>query len=163
MSDIDRSRTERPVQPAGAAGDGMDPYPTYHDRPASHGTAGATGAKPTDVGLPRSRRTYALPILIGLLVFAAVIIIRIVWGGMNMAATDISEPGDPASPVAAPAAAGATPAAGIDVPESDLGANRDAQAQPATGPGEIEATPGPADVPGGATTSPVEPGTLPAQ
>src|SRR5688500_7600259 len=99
--------TTRPVQPAGVEGEGMDPYPTYHD--GSTTPRPTTDNKPTDVGLPRSRRTYALPILIGLAVFALVIVIRIVWGSMNMAETtdEAMTPGDPASPPAASAPAGA--------------------------------------------------------
>ena len=41
----------------GVEGDGMDTYPTYRDGPVRPHRATAT--KPTDVALPRSRRTYA--------------------------------------------------------------------------------------------------------
>lgn len=139
--------TETPTRPAGVEGDGMDPYPTYHDDPASRGQT--TGRKPTDVNLPRSQRTYALPILIGLIVFALVIIVRIFWGSMNMAVMteDAMTPGDPASPPVAGAPA-ASDAAGTPAP---LG---EEQPQTTTGPGEVEPTPGAADVPGGEATTP---------
>jgi hypothetical protein len=140
--------TDTNTRPAGVEGDGMDPYPTYHDRPGSRGKA--TGSKPTDVNLPRSRRTYALPILIGLIVFALVIIVRIFWGSMNMAVTtdDAMTPGDAASPPAAeaPTASGAAPAAPVPLDEE--------QPQTNAGPGEVEPTPGAVDVPGGDTTTP---------
>lgn len=140
--------TDTTTRPAGVEGDGMDQYPTYHDGPGSRGQA--TGSKPTDVNLPRSRRTYALPILIGLIVFALVIIVRIFWGSMNMAVVtdDAMTPGDPASPpvAGAPATSGADPAASAPLGEE--------QPQATTGPGEVGPTPGAVDVPGGDATTP---------
>jgi len=164
MASSDQRPTEPSARPTGAEGDGMDRYPTYRDGPAMpHGGSGSAGAKPTDVALPRSRRTYALPLLIGLGLFAAVIIIRIVWGGMNVASTsdEALSPGDPATPPpAASAPASATPQAAA--PATEIGgaedtADQGAPAETQTSPGEIEATPGAVDVPGGATTTPVEP------
>ena len=161
--------TDKPVRPAGAEGDGMDTYPTYRDGPASPHTT--TSTKPTDVGLPRSKRTFATPILIALAVFALVIIIRIVWGSMNVATTadEALSPGAPASPAieGAPAAAGAAP--GTDAPaaaspEGPGPLNPDVDSQATTGPGEVEATPGGIDVPGGEqTTSPAGEAPAPAQ
>lgn len=145
----------------------MDRYPTYKDGPAMPGSGSSatvgSGVKPTDVNLPRSRRTYALPLLIGLAVFAAVIIIRIVWGGINVASTsdEALTPGDAAAPPAtASAPASATPRAADPVTEIGASGNSAGEAAPAetrTSSGEVEATPGAVDVPGGATTTPVEP------
>jgi hypothetical protein len=143
--------TNEPARPAGAEGDGMDRYPTYRDGPET--THRVTATKPTDVGLPRSRRTFALPLLIGLAVFALVIVIRIVWGSMNMAGTadDALSPGQPANaPINAPTAG----AAGAPAPEAAGTLDRDVEAETTTGAGEVEATPGGADVPGGAQTEP---------
>ena len=61
---------------------GMDPYPTYRDGPVRR------------IGRPRRSRPMSacrarggptrFPILIGLAVFALIIVIRIVWGGINI-------------------------------------------------------------------------------
>lgn len=147
--------TDTPARPAGSEGDGMDRYPTYRDGPETPHRV--TETKPTDVGLPRSRRTFATPILIGLAVFALVIVIRIVWGSMNVASTtdDALSPGAPASPPVAASpgnAGGAAPAAATQTPEAPGTLDRDVEAQTTTGPGETEATPGAVDVPGGAQT-----------
>ncbi len=164
MASSDQRPTEPSARPTGAEGDGMDRYPTYRDGPAMPhgGSSTGAGAKPTDVDLPRSSRTYALPILIGLGVFAAVIIIAVVMGGGNVARTgdEALSPGDPATPPAASAPASATPQAAA--PTTEIGgpedtADQGAPAETQTSPGEIEATPGAVDVPGGATTTPVEP------
>jgi hypothetical protein len=139
----------------------MEPYPTYRDAGTSPHTA--TTTKPTDVGLPRSRRTYALPILIGLAVFALVIIIRLVWGSINMAQStdEAMSPGDPAStPAATAPATGALPDA-ASAPEAEGTLDRDVEPQSTAGPGEVEADPGAVDVPGGNVTEPVAP--APAQ
>jgi hypothetical protein len=140
MAAGERRQSGPTVQPPGVEGEGLDPYPTYRDGPTVPHRVTAT--KPTDVGLPRSRRTYALPILIGLVVFALVILLRLVWGGINVARStdDALSPGDAANP---PAASEAAPAA-ADAPGVE------AEAPPASG--ETEATPGAVDVPGGATT-----------
>ena len=142
-----------------AAAEGMDPYPTYRDGPVPPHVA--TASRPTDVRLPRSRRTYALPILIGLVVFGLVILIRLLWGGVQLVeSTDEAlTSGDATTPAAsAPAEAGSATATG-DAPETDETLDRDVR--PDTGgaadPGEVGAEPGPIDVPGGATTTPVEP------
>jgi hypothetical protein len=140
----------------------MDQYPTYRD--AGTTPHQATTTKPTDVGLPRSRRTYALPIFIGLVVFALIIVIRIVWGSINMVATteEAMTPGDAATPPAAmaPATAG-PPEAATETPEAEGTLDRDVEPQPAAGPGEVQSDPGAIDVPGGETTEPVAP--APAQ
>jgi len=81
MAMSDRSPRDQTTQPPGVEGDGMDPYPTYRDGPTTPHRV--TASKPTDVGLPRSKRTYGLPIFIGLVVFALVIIVRVVWGGIG--------------------------------------------------------------------------------
>jgi hypothetical protein len=92
-----------------------------------------------------------------------VIIIRIVWGSMNMASTadDAMTPGQPASPpINAPAAGAGGPAGAAQTPgatqtpEAPGTLDRDAEADSATGAGEVEATPGGADVPGGTQTEP---------
>jgi hypothetical protein len=151
-----RPGDEEGVPPAAA--EGMDPYPTYRDGPVPPHVA--TASKPTDVRLPRSRRTYALPILIGLIVFGLVILIRLLWGGVQLVEStdEAMSPGDASAPAAtAPAEAGSTSATG-DAPESE--GTLDRNVQPDTGgagPGEVGAEPGPVDVPGGATTTPVEP------
>lgn len=145
--------TNEPVRPAGAEGDGMDRYPTYRDGPETPHRVTAT--KPTDVGLPRSRRTFALPLLIGLAVFALVIIIRVVWGSMNMAGTadEALSPGRPASaPINAPATGAGAPAAETQGTEAPGTLDRDVEADSTTGAGDVEATPGGADVPGGTQT-----------
>ena len=72
MAEPDRSARPQ-TQPPGVEGEGLDPYPTYRDGPTTPHRATAT--KPTDVGLPRSRRTSAVPILIGLVVFALVMLV----------------------------------------------------------------------------------------
>jgi hypothetical protein len=141
-----------------AAAEGMDPYPTYRDGPVPPHPV--TASKPTDVRLPRSRRTYALPMLIGLIVFALVILVRLLWGGMQLAEStdEAMTPGDASSPAAtAPAeAGGATGTA--NTPEAEGTLDEDVQAETGgAGPGEVEAEPGPIDVPGGATTTPVAP------
>ena len=153
-------RPSQPARPAGVEGDGMDAYPTYHD--AATPPHEATTSKPTDTGLPRSRRTYALPIFIGLVVFGLVILIRIIWGSMNMAETadDAMTPGDAASPPAATAPATAEPPA-TDTPEAAGTLDRDVEPETTTGTGEVQPTPGGIDVPGGETTAPTAP--APAQ
>jgi hypothetical protein len=139
--------------------------PTYRDGPETPHRVTAT--KPTDVGLPRSRRTFALPLLIGLAVFALVIVIRIVWGSMNMADTadEALSPGQPASaPINAPAAGTVAPAAGTPAPEAPGTLDRDVEAETTTGAGEVQATPGGVDVPGGTQTeSPAGQPAAPAQ
>ncbi len=166
MAPSDHRPSEPTSRPAGVQGDGMDRYPTYNDaRSTSHSE---TGTKPTDSALPRSRRTYALPLMIGLALFALVLIVRVIWGGINVGSTadEALSPGDPATPP--PAAAATTPAGGgqapvtaTDQPEAPGSLDRDVQPQTQTSPGEVEATPGAVDVPGGQTTTPVQP--APAQ
>ena len=159
MASSDHRPSEPTTRPAGVEGDGMDRYATYRDGPASPHQATAT--KPTDTALPRARRSYALPFLIGLAVFALVIIIRVVWGGVNVARTadEALTPGDTATPP--PAAAAPTGAqgtgTGTELPEAPGSLDRDVQPQTESGPGEVEATPGAVDVPGGESTTPVEP------
>lgn len=151
--------TEAPLQanrPAGSDGDGLDAYPTYHDGPTTAGAAPQT--RPTDTALSRSRRTYGWPLLIGLLIFALVIVIRIVWGGMNMAATSDAAltPADGATtPVSGAPVQQGTPTAADETAESPGTLDRDVEAQSQASPGEVEATPGSVDAPGGDVTQPV--------
>jgi len=150
MATPERSSTP-PAQPAGVEGDGLDSYPTYHDaRTPPHR---ATTTKPTDVGLPRSRRSYSLPIFIALVVFGLVILVRVVWGSLNMAgsADEAMSSGDAATPPAASAPAQPAGTTG-QAPEAAGTLDRDVQPQTTTGPAEVEATPGAVDVPGGAAT-----------
>jgi hypothetical protein len=139
-----------------AAAEGMDPYPTYRDGPVPPHVA--TASKPTDVRLPRSRRTYALPILIGLIVFGLVILIRLVWGGVQLIeSSDEAMTGDASTPAATAPADAATAATG-GAPEAEGTLDRDVQPNAGSaGPAEVGAEPGPVDVPGGATTTPAEP------
>ena len=147
-------------RPAGVDGDGLDAYPTYRDaRSTSHAP---TGQKPTDTNLPRSRRTFGLPMLLGLLAFALVIVIYLIAGGINMFATsEEAASGDgTAAPVAGAPAASDTPAFGEQA-EAPGTLDQDVDAGGQTSPGEVEATPGAIDSPGGDITEPV--GEAPAQ
>jgi hypothetical protein len=138
----------------------LDSYPTYHDgRGTSHL---GSGTKPTDAALPRGRRTFGTPMMIGLIAFALVIVAYLVMGGMELTRTtdQALTPGDGATPTQS-ATTGASDNMGTDVPENDNAQDSDGQAQPATGPGTVEAAPGGIDVPGGSTTTPVTP--APAQ
>jgi hypothetical protein len=157
MASPERRPTDRTTQPAGVEGEGLDPYPTYRDGPVPPHRA--TGAKPTDVNLPKARRTYAWPIAIGLAVFALVILIRLLWGSFQAVEStpEAMSPGDPATPAVTAPAAEEPPAAAADTAETEGTLDEDVDIQTGTGPGEVEADPGPADVPGGATTTPVEP------
>jgi hypothetical protein len=100
--------------------------------------------------------------LIGLIVFALVIVVYLVMGGMELTRTtdEALTPGDAATPTNS-ATTGAPDNMGTDVPEGEGEQDADAQAQPGTGPGAVEAAPGGIDVPGGSTTTPVTP--APAQ
>ena len=160
MSTSDRPTTPPSSRPAGVEGDGLDAYPTYRDGRTSPHTATAT--KPTDSDLPRSRRTFGLPLLIGVLAFALVLIIAIIGGGMNMfASSDDAAPEDgAAAPVAGEPPASAAPAMG-EAPEAAGTLDRDVEVDAQTSPGEVEATPGAIDSPGGDVTDPV--GEAPAQ
>ena len=140
--------TREPVQPAGTAGDGMDPYPTYRDPGTS--AHHATASKPTDTNLPRSRRTYSLPILIGVVAFLIVVLVAVFAGGYNLFRTSDEgiTPGDGATaPIGAEGEAEA--GVGLDRPEAPGTFDRDVAVDTETGPGEVEATPGAIDVPGG--------------
>jgi hypothetical protein len=134
----------------------MDRYPTYRDGPVTPHAASAD--KPTDTNLPRSRRTSGLPILIGVVLFGIVVALYLFTGLFNTARTtdDALTPGDAAAPAASTPATDAPATAGTDVPEGEGALDADAQAQPATGPGEVEADPGGIDVPGGDITTPVQ-------
>lgn len=141
---------------AGVEGDGLDTYPTYRDGPAGSGSAGPTsGLKPTDVGLPRSRRTTGLPIFLGLIAFGIAILAYLILGGSNMLRTtgQAMAPGQPAASTTS--GASATQGAQTGVATGSTNAGQQA------GPGAVTVTPGPTDVPGGATTSPAQ--TAPAQ
>jgi hypothetical protein len=148
-----RRPIDPPRQPAGIEGEGMDPYPTYRDGPTTPHRA--TASKPTDVGLPIARRTYALPILIGLAVFALVIIARILWGGFQMAEStdEAMTPGD-APAVSAPAAPAASEAPEGSLPETEGSLDEDVQPDATTGPAAIGEAPGAIDVPGGGAGAP---------
>lgn len=156
--------TDRTVQPTGAAGDGMDPYPTYRDGAVPPHVA--SGTKPTDSNLPLRRRTHAWPMLVGLALIAAVVIGYLVMGGVNTVGTtdEAMSPGGPAATV--PAADATAPAGDAQTaPTDSSGAGgvleRNEEAQTQTGPGAVEATPSVTDVPGGETTTPVQ--TAPSQ
>ena len=156
-------RAAEPVQPAGAAGDGLDSYPTYRDGPVPPHVATVT--KPTDTNLPLRRRTSAWPMLLALALIAAAVIAYLLLGGINALRTtdDAMSPGGPATEVApAPAGAAADGAsAPTDSSAADTSLGSDEEVQTETGPGAVEATPGPVDVPGGEATTPVQ--TAPAQ
>jgi hypothetical protein len=140
MATAERRIPSPNAQPPGVEGEGLDPYPTYRDGPTTQHRVTVT--KPTDVGLPRSRRTYALPILIGLIAFALVIIVRIIWGSFNaVEATDEAmTPGDAAVPAA-----------------SEPAADSAAEQSPPAETDQVGDEPGPVDVPGGETSDPPEP------
>ena len=156
--------TDRPVQPAGSAGDGMDPYPTYRDGPVPPHVA--SGAKPTDTNLPLRRRTTPWPMLIGVALIAAAVMAYLLLGGINTirSTDDAMTPGDPAAPVAGAPATEAPDGEGVTAPTDASNAGvleRNEEVQTQTGPGEVEATPGAIDVPGGEATTPVQ--TTPQQ
>ena len=143
----DRNPRPSVLDPMSAAdAEGHDSYPTYQDGPGSH--RASKSQKPTDVKLAQSKRTYGLPMLIGLLVSAVVIIAGIVFGGINLASISDSAltPGTPAATNTS--TAGATSGAPLQ------GENLKAQPGVGSGPGTVGASPGEIDVPGGATTSP---------
>ena len=167
MTSSDHGPSEPKARSSGAGSDGMDRYPTYQDgRGSAHP---GTGTKPTDSGLPRSRKTSALPFIIGLAIFALAVIGYLVAGGFNMGRTtdDALTPGDPATPPPAASAPAGAAAGGpgtvtaTEQPEAPGSLDRDVQPQTQSSPGEVEATPGAVDVPGGQSTTPVEP--TPAQ
>ena len=87
---------------SGVEGDGMDPYPTYRD--GGHAASGDRAEADRRRASPLAA-DLRVPILIGLAVFALIIVIRIVWGGINMAASTDGAltPGEPVSPPAATA------------------------------------------------------------
>ena len=164
MAAIDPRPTDRPVQPTGAAGDGMDPYPTYRDGPVPPHVA--SGTKPTDSNLPMRRRTTPWPMLIALALAAIVVIAYLILGGINTVSTtdEAMSPGGPAA--TAPPADATTPAGDAQgAPTDSSGAGgvleRNEEAQTQTGPRGVEATPSATDVPGGQTTTPVQ--TAPQQ
>ena len=160
MSTSDRQATPTSTRPAGVEGDGLDAYPTYRDAGTSPHVA--TANRPTDSNLPRSRRTFGLPLLLGILAFALLLIIAVIGGGMNMFATsDEAASGDgAAAPVAGGNPGSSAPAMG-ETPEAPGTLDRDVEVDTQTSPGEVEATPGAIDAPGGEITEPV--GEAPAQ
>ena len=101
MAQTRRSPADEPPQPPGTAAEGMDPYPTYRDGPIPAHTA--TTTKPTDVDLPRAKRTYAVPIFIGLVIFALIILARVFWSGINTARTTEEAVTPPPASTSAPA------------------------------------------------------------
>jgi hypothetical protein len=131
-------------QPPGVDGEGLDPYPTYRDGPNLPHTT--TDTKPTDVGLPASRRTSALPMLIGLIAFAIIIIGFILWTSLQTVSTS---PEGLAPPESTPTSKA--------VSTTDEGQIRDVQPDAETGSGEVDEAPAPADVPGGEAATPVAP------
>jgi hypothetical protein len=143
---------EETEQPPGVQGEGLDPYPTYRDGPQTPHRA--TGTKPTDVSLPKSQRTYWLPMFLALIVFALVVLVRLIWGGAEVASTsdgsvDAAGSGTPA--IEAPADAPASSA--VTNPETEGSFDEDIRPDTQTGPGDVGEAPGPVDVPGGATTT----------
>lgn len=146
MSTSDPRLPNAAAQPEKLEGDGQDAYPTYRDGPAS--SHAETTHKPTDIDLPKSERTYASPMLIGLIAFAVVIVISIVWGALNLASTDAPSSTGETAPSAqtAPADGSAGPLLQSEGAETATEAG--------AGPGEPAPAPGAADVPGGATTDP---------
>ncbi len=106
MASPEPGTTEPTTRPAGIAGDGDDRYPTYHD--ARSNPHPSTGTKPTDTDLPRSRRTTALPFLIGLILFALAVIGYLVMGGLNFGrmTEEALTPGGHDKPPPAPATPG---------------------------------------------------------
>ena len=162
MAAIDPRPIDGTVQPAGSAGDGMDPYPTYRDGAVPPHVA--SGTKPTDSNLPLRRRTHAWPMLIGLALIAVVIIAYLLMGGINTVRTtdDAMSAGGPATTVpAADAPAGDAQTAPTNASGAGGVLERNEEAQTQTGPGEVEVTPSATDVPGGETTTPVQ--TAPSQ
>ena len=142
-------------QPPGVAGEGLDPYPTYRDGPVPPHHATAT--KATDVGLPRSRRTYALPILLALAVFALVIVGRLLWQATETvdagAPLAVENPATPAT-TSEPSETDKNAEAATDAAEPQGSLDQDVEAATDTGPGEVTPEPGAIDVPGGDTTTP---------
>jgi hypothetical protein len=141
--------------PEGVRGEGMDPYPTYRDGPAERGEPrSGTGTKPTDVNLPRSRRTSGAPLFIGVIIFAVVIVIYLLMGGYNMLRTTkgAMTPGQPAAPTTASTTAPSSSAASGSSGAIGGGSS---QAQ-STGPSATPVTPGAVDVPGGGATAPAQ-------
>jgi hypothetical protein len=142
MADPLRGPNQPERQPPGVEGEGLDPYPTYRDGPSS--PHAATTGKPTDTGLPISRRTRPGPIVIALLIFALLVIFYLVWGSLKMSSGGEVVPSLPD-----------TPATSLESSEEQPGSpDENMQMETETGPGEVTGEPGPVDVPGGATTSP---------
>jgi hypothetical protein len=124
-------------------------------------TSRRTQGRPIQISR-RSQRTFALPFLIGLLAFAAVIVIYLITGGINMFATsDEAAPEDASSAPVAGAPAAADMPAGGEQAETPGTLDRDVDAGSQTSPGQVEAAPGAIDSPGGELTEPV--GEAPAQ
>jgi hypothetical protein len=140
MAATERRPLEPSPRPPKVEDDGMDAYPTYRDGPTTPHVA--TDTKPTDVGLPPARRTHASPFLIGLIVFAVVVLGYVLWGAFRLA--DRSE--DIAPAATAPASDAST------APAATL--NENEQPQSTTGPADVEATPGAVDVPGDGAEAP---------
>jgi hypothetical protein len=59
---------------------GERPDPHSPSRESTSGTHRLTVPEPDDIGLPRARRSYVLPISIAIAVFALLILARLVWG-----------------------------------------------------------------------------------
>jgi hypothetical protein len=157
MSERERREPVQPVPPAGPAGDGMDRYPTYHDQPGDS-LARAPGRRPTDTNLPQSRRTSPGPMLMGVLAFAAVVAVFLVWSLINMAVSvdDAATPGTgAAAPVeGAPAVSGTAIDVGEPPGTGEPGLDTDVQPQrEAPAPEAVSPRPGAIDVPGGAPGS----------
>jgi hypothetical protein len=61
-----------------AEGDRPDPFAASRESaPRSHRIA---VPDPNDIGLPRAGRSYVLPVIIALAVFALIIVVRVIWG-----------------------------------------------------------------------------------
>lgn len=89
----------------GGEDENPSPYPTYRDGPVPPHEA--TTTKPTDVGLPLRKRTYAWPALAAIVVVSAIGIALVAWGAVivvtkdepQLAPFEPSVSGDDTSPV----------------------------------------------------------------
>ena len=118
--------------------EGQEAYPTYHDRPDSVGTP--VGTRPTDANLPQSRRTVGSPMLLGILAFAAALIVIIAIATINL----VKMPADSAAPTETSIGA---PMTSIDGATGSFDSDTGSTASPPAG--SPPPTPSAVDVPGG--------------
>ena len=78
-----------------AQGEDQNPssYPTYRDGPVPPHMP--TTTKPTDVGLPRERRTFGWPMLSAVTLALIVGVLLLIWGGAQLGTSE-APPLDPA-------------------------------------------------------------------